>query len=85
MSFHVDSFSGAVADLPKGRRTSMDVLAVLATYPRVSTFDMSDLRWLRDAVAGLEREGLVVRSLQDGFPWVRYTPTESGLAKLRSE
>ena len=36
---HLDSFSGSLGELPKGRRTLVYALAVLADDPRVSTFE----------------------------------------------
>lgn len=52
----IDSFSGAAADLKPAQRTPEFLLAVLAKRPRVSTWDMSELGWLR--LIGLEGDDL---------------------------
>lgn len=78
----LDSFSGAAADLPKGKRTANDVLAVLAKSPRVSTFDMSEHRWLRDAVYELHKRGLIDEDPTEPYPWHRYTLTDAGRKHL---
>lgn len=74
---HIDSFSGKVAELKLGHRTSYYVLLVLATYPRVSTWDMSELSWLRAAIEGLELKGLIV-AMDEPYPWHMYRLTDAG-------
>lgn len=73
MTVIFDSFSGAAAGLPKGKRTPEHVLAALRRNPRVSTWDMSEHRWLRNAIYQLLDEGKIEDlSAQEGFPWHRY-------------
>ena len=68
----VDCFSGAAADLPKANRETDDVLNALRKDPRVSTWDMSELQWLRSAIKYLEGSNLIVRDMSEPFPWLRY-------------
>ena len=82
----LDSFSGQAATLPKGKRTPLDVLACLAEHPRLSGWDLSETRWLHDAVRTLQRQGLIAVDLNvDAFPWVRYRLTDAGKAALEKK
>lgn len=74
---HIDSFSGEAADLKRGHRGSDDVLAVLMKHPRVSTWDMSELPWLRAAIENLERRGLIVEDAH-AYPWHGYLLADAG-------
>ena len=78
---HIDSFSGMVADLKIGQRTSEDILAVLAKHPRVSAWDMSEILWLRIALLNLEKRGLIA-SQDEPYPWCRFVLTDAGLSAL---
>ena len=78
---HICSFSGAPANLPKGERTAKDVLAALSKHPRVSTWDMTEIAWLRRRIAELERGGLI-ESKDEPYRWHRYALTEAGKAEL---
>lgn len=71
----LDSFSGAVADLPKGRRSADDVLAVLKDHPRVSCFDMSEARWICNIIGDLKASGRI-ESLPEPYPWLRFKVLE---------
>lgn len=73
---HLDSFSGALADLPNGKRTTVDALRVLDKHPRVSTFDRGPA-WLESLLRSLKDEGLIVE-LDEPYPWHRYALTEAG-------
>jgi len=68
----LDSFSGGAATSinPKDR-TSDNVLRVLSSDPRVSTWDMSELPWLRKAIADLVARGMI-REVDEAYPWLRY-------------
>lgn len=68
----MDCFSGRVTDLKPSERTDKNVLAVLRTHPRVSTWDMSELAWLRTIIYRLESLGLVKRNESEKYPWCRY-------------
>lgn len=72
-----DSFSGAAADLPKGRRSSEAVLAALRIDPRISTFDLSEHAWLRGIVDELKRDGRIVEDRSEPYPWHRYVVQEA--------
>lgn len=78
----IDSFSGAAADLNPKQRNSENVLRVLSKDPLVSTFDMSELKWLRVIIGDLEREGLI-KAEDEPYPWHRYSLTEAGRKELR--
>lgn len=68
---HICSFSSPAAELPKNKRTSADVLAALRSNPRISTWDISELRWLRGAIEDLEARGLIEAQLEP-YPWHRW-------------
>ena len=76
------SFSGAAAELPKGRRSDTDVLRALAPSPRVSTWDMSEHRWLCGCIDSLKRGGLITEDKAEPYPWHRYNLTEAGAAAM---
>lgn len=77
-AFHLDTFSGAAGDLPKGRRTLEYLLPVLARAPRVSVWDMSEYQWLRSLIADAERAGLIASDDAEPYPWHRYDLTPAG-------
>ena len=77
MRIHIDSFSGPASDLKRGHRSSENVLAVLSTQPRVSTWDMGEHDWLRSCIADLRKRGLIVEAAQP-YPWHRYELTDAG-------
>ena len=78
---HIDYFSGEAADLKRGHRSADDVLAVLEKHPRVSTWDMSELSWLRAAIESLEQRGLIAAQ-DEPYPWHKYKLTDAGRATL---
>lgn len=78
---HIDYFSGDAADLKRGQRTSEMVLSTLAKYPLVSTWDMSELSWLRAAIDDLKQRGLI-ESRDEPYPWHRYAVTDAGKSAL---
>lgn len=69
---HIDTFSGPAAELPRGRRTPENVLAVLRKNPRVSTWDMDESKWLRDCIDELKRRELIVEIEDEPYPWYRF-------------
>jgi hypothetical protein len=73
----LDSFSGSVTDLKRGNRTIMDFLAALNNDPMVSTWDMSEYKWVRDGVYSLKDNGLIVE-LNQPYPWPKYALTKAG-------
>lgn len=78
---YLDSFSGEIADLKRGKRTRENMLAVLAQSPLVSTWDMSEHAWLRNGIADMEDAGLIV-SADQPYPWLRYELTDKGRALM---
>lgn len=79
----IDSFSGDLADLKRGKRTTENALAVLDKSPMVSTWDMSENKWLYRLICDLKHEGLIVEQVQS-YPWHRYKLTDAGKALLPS-
>lgn len=79
---HIDSFSGAAADLPKRLRNMDNVLKALSKDPRVSVWDMEQ-DWLRNCLERLQQEALVILDESEPYPWLRYRLTATG--KLAAE
>jgi hypothetical protein len=75
-SVHLDSFSGSAIDLPRGKRSEIDVLRALFNDPRVSCWDRG-ARWLDSAIRALQQAGLIAE--QASYPWYRYALTDAGL------
>ena len=73
----LDTFSGDVADLPRKKRTDIEVLKVLSKSPRVSCFDMVEHTWLRNIICRLLSKQ-AVHAVDEGFPWTQYRVTASG-------
>ncbi len=68
----VCSFSTPVAELKGKQRTPDNVLDALRRNPRVSCFDLSEHKWLRDTISMLECSGWIVDDKTEPFPYVRY-------------
>lgn len=68
---NIESFSGMAALLPASSRTPADILAALGECPFVSTFDMSELPWLRQGIESLLRNRKIVERPVD-YPWHYY-------------
>lgn len=79
----LDSFSGALSDLPKGQRTQEHALRVLAADPRVSTFERGT-PWLERLLLDLKDGGLIVE-LDAAYPWHHYSLTEAGRRMLEGD
>ena len=80
-------FSGALADLPKGKRTILDALQALEKHPLVSTFDRGELPWMNRLLGELLHQGLILE-LKEEYPWHRYELMTAGrqmLAGLRNQ
>ena len=75
------SFSGALADLPKGQRTPLDALRVLEKRPRVSVFDRCELPWLNRLLGDLLHQGLILQ-IDEQYPWYRYELMTAGRQML---
>ena len=75
-AIYLDSSSGGAAALPKSRRTPEGVLIALRNDPRVSTFDLSELRWLRGCIADLTATGRIEEDKTEPYPWHRYVVKE---------
>ena len=68
----LDSWSSTAAELPKSRRTPEGVLRALKTNPRISTFDLSEYRWLHQCVNQLMATGQIVACANEPYPWHRF-------------
>lgn len=73
---HLDSLSGAIAHLPKSKRTVTDALLILSKNGKVSAWDMETL-WIRSLIQDLEREKLI-EVKESWFPWYVYKLTDLG-------
>ncbi len=80
---HLDSFSGSLGELPKGRRTLVYALAVLADDPRVSTFERG-VGWLELLLHELQFNKLVTEDKAEPYPWHRFNLTDAGRQMLAS-
>ena len=77
MTIFIDSFSGALAALPKGQRGVINALQVLESHPMVSAFDRSEWRWLDDLLRHLLQQKLIA-PVDAGYPWHRFVLTPAG-------
>ena len=82
--WHLDSFSGSLGELPKGRRTLVYALAVLADDPRVSTFERG-VGWLESLLHELQFNNLVIEDKAEPYPWHRFNLTDAGRQMLAPE
>jgi len=76
-ALYIDTFSGRAAQLPRGRRTSEHVLSALRRDPRISAFDLSELRWLRNIISDLEGDGSI-SPVDEPYPWLRFVVNVRG-------
>ena len=84
MRVHLDSFSGSLGDLPRGKRTTMDALRVLDDDPRVSTFERGPA-WLEALLlSDLKFAGLIVE-IDEPYPWHRFALTDAGKAMVAQQ
>lgn len=81
MRVHIDSFSGAISELPKGKRTVLDGLRALSTDPRVSVWERGT-PWLERLLADLQHQGLIEDDHTEHYPWCRFNLTDKGRAVL---
>lgn len=79
----IDSFSGSLGELPKGRRALVYALAVLADDPRVSTFERG-AGWLESLLHELQFNKLVIEDKAEPYPWHRFNLTDAGRQMLSS-
>lgn len=68
----LDSFSSTAAELPRHRRNPQGVLRALEINPRISTFDLSEYRWLHQCINQLMGTGQIVACPGEAYPWHRY-------------
>ena len=73
----VDSFSGAMAELPPGKRTVEDGLRALLADPRVSTFERG-APWLERLIDDLKARDLIIEDHAEPYPWHRFNLTAAG-------
>ena len=81
MRVHIDRFSGHMAELPRGKRTTLDALRALSTDPRVSVFDRGT-QWLESLIHELIGCGWIAEDLSEPYPWCRFNLTDAGRAAL---
>lgn len=79
----LDCFGGSLGELPKGKRTVVNALRVLADDPRVSTFERGPA-WLESLLSELLKTGLLIEDKTEPYPWHRYALTEAGRAMLKA-
>lgn len=79
----LDSFCGALAELPPGRRTVTDGLQALDRDPLVSTFERG-APWLERLIRDMVAEGLAVEDTAEPYPWHRFNLTDAGRQMLAS-
>ena len=79
--FHIDTFTGSLSELPRGKRTVRNALRVLAADPRVSTFERGGA-WLESLLADLQAQGLVQEDKSEPYPWHRFNLTDAGRQML---
>jgi len=79
--FHIDTFTGSLSELPRGKRTVRNALHVLAADPRVSTFERGGA-WLESLLADLQALGLVAEGKSEPYPWHRFNLTDAGRQML---
>ena len=75
--FHIDTFTGSLSELPRGKRTVRNALHVLAADPRVSCFERGG-RWLESLLEDLKAEGLVEEEKGVPYPWCKFHVTDAG-------
>lgn len=68
----VCSFTSPAADLKSRDRTPENLLNALRANPRVSCFDMSEKKWLRDMIGAEVRKGTLTDDRKEPYPWIRY-------------
>jgi hypothetical protein len=74
---HIDSFCGSLGELPRGKRTMLHALQVLADDPRVSVFERGT-GWLELLLHELQEGGLVAEDHSEPYPWCRFNLTDAG-------
>jgi|SRR6516164_2942162 hypothetical protein len=78
----LDSFSGAVADLPKAKhRDEIAVMRALLSDPKVSCFDRSEYPRLDRTLVDLKQRGLLSET-RCPYPWHKFHVTPEGLKVL---
>jgi len=74
----VDSFTNcSVVDLKKSARNENGVLNALRSNPRLSTWDMSEHRWIREIIKSLEEKEFIT-PIDEPYPWHKWNLTEAG-------
>ena len=80
----IDCFSGAIAELPKGRRTMPNGLRALARDPRVSVWERGT-PWLEKLLSDMRAQGLIEEDKSEPYPWCRFNLTDSGRAAIKKQ
>lgn len=69
------SFGSDVEDLKSKDRTASNVVMALKNNPRISTFTMSENKWLCNIIENLEAKEIIV-PLEEPYPWLRWKVLE---------
>ena len=75
------SFRGALAELPRHKRTVTNGLRALSIDPRVSVWERGT-PWLERLIADLLHQGLIAKDRAEPYPWCRFNLTDKGRALL---
>jgi hypothetical protein len=73
----VDSFSSPVSELRGRYRTPEKVLECLKKEPRVSTFDLSENKWLLKIIRDLKSVE-AIREVESAYPWHKFAVVKHG-------
>ena len=82
--FHIDSFTGALAELPKRHRSLINALEALNQDPLVSCFERGT-PWLERLLHDIQLQGLAVEDKAAPYPWCRFDLTDAGRAMLSAQ
>lgn len=74
---HIDSFSGLASNIKPKERNLVTLMHALSKSPLVSTWDMSEERWLRNLINDALMKEMIVE-IECNYPWHKYELTEKG-------
>lgn len=78
----IDSFTNcSVVDLKKSLRNENGVLNALKVNPCLSTWDMSEHKWLREIIKSLEEKEFIV-PVDEPYPWHKWKLTDAGRREI---
>ena len=71
-------FESLAADLKPKERNLKNLLVCLLKNELVSTFDVSELKWLRMLISDAEKMNFIVEK-NENYPYHRFALTETGI------